>query len=213
MLSRMACAIAAAAWAAHAAGADAPAAWLDQATLPTWNAPGARIPTAPKSEPEAFLARQCAKLVRPGASATDRAVAAAGWKLMGAAQRFGDTEVVGGQSAFDGMCRPRGFQFFVFSGGRFAGTVSPVPMESREDGAAQVPQLVSAGDVVVPFLRYAPSDPLCCPSRITTVQYRLQKGKSGPVLVATDATSAPTGEPRAPAPGMDAARPPGDQLR
>jgi len=60
-----------------------------------------------------------------------------------------------GESAFDGMCRPLGYQFFVFSGGRFAGTLSPHPMDSRTDGAAQIPPLVSARELAAAFSRYA----------------------------------------------------------
>jgi hypothetical protein len=190
MLSRTACAICLAVWATGARGADA-------------GAPARKIPRAPPSTPDPILARQCAKQIRAPASAADRAVAAAGWMLLGASQRFGETEVVGGQSGFDGMCRPLGYQFFVFSGGRFAGTFSPVPMDARTDGSCQLPQVVSAGDLTVPFSRYAPSDPLCCPSRITTVQFQLQKG---PVLVATSASTAPTGEPKT-------LQPPAGQLR
>jgi len=213
MHARTACAFAIVAWASASAGADAPTSWLDREVPSAWNVPGAKIPAAPKAEPDAVLARQCASLVRPSASATDRAVAAAGWKLLGASQRFGDTEIVGGQSAFDGMCRPLGYQFFVFSGGRFAGTVSPAPMDSRTDGAAQIPQVVAAAELTLPFSRYAPSDPLCCPSRITTVQFKLQKGKAGPVLAAKGATSAPTGEPRAAPPASGDPQPSGSQLR
>jgi len=201
MPSKVAWAMFVATWACAASGADAGAAWLDPAVPPTWNAPPAKIPRAPASTPDPFLSRQCASQVRPPASAADRAVAAAGWTLLGASQRFRDTELVGGQSAFDGMCRPLGYQFFVFSGGRFAGTISPRPMDSRTDGAAQVPLLVSAGEIAAAFSRYAPTDPLCCPSRTTSVQYRLEKGPAGPVLQATAATAAPTGEPKASAPG------------
>jgi len=123
------------------------AAWLDLAAPSVWNDPSGKIPRAPTFTPDPLLAAQCARQVRPAVSAADRAVAAAGWKLMGASQRFGGTEVVGGESAFDGMCRPLGYQFFVFSGGRFAGTLSPHPMDSRTDGAAQIPRLVSASEL------------------------------------------------------------------
>jgi len=196
MLSRVACAIWLATCAGKAGGADAVASWLDPATPAAWNAAASKIPPAPKSTPDPFLAGQCASQVRPPESAADRAVAAAGWKLLGASQRFGGTEVVGGESAFDGMCRPLGYQFFVFSGGRFAGTLSPHPMDSRTDGAAQIPRLVSASELAAAFSRYAPSDPLCCPSRITSVQYRLEKGPKGPVLQATAATTAPADQLR-----------------
>jgi heat shock protein HslJ len=138
--------------------------------------------------------------VRPPEAAADRAVTEAGWRLLGAPLRSGDTEVVGGQSGFDGMCRPRGYQFFVFSGGRFAGTLSPVPMDARREGAAQLPRLVSPAEVTVAFSRYAPSDPLCCPSRTTWVDYRIRQAPDGPVLVPVAASTAPAGEPRPTAP-------------
>jgi hypothetical protein len=211
MISKTACAICLAVLATGARGADAGATWLDLETPAPWNAPARKIPRAPTSTPDPILARQCAKQVRAPASAADRAVAAAGWMLLGASQRFGETEVVGGQSGFDGMCRPLGYQFFVFSGGRFAGTFSPVPMDARTDGSCQLPQVISAGDLTVPFSRYAPSDPLCCPSRITTVQFQLQKSPKGPALVATSATTAPTGDPKTLPP--PAAQPPAGQLR
>jgi heat shock protein HslJ len=203
MMSRVAfaiclatCAAATSAHGAWARSAGAGAAWLDLAAPPAWNDPSAKIPRAPAFTPDPLLATQCARQVRPAASAADRAVVAAGWKLMGASQRFGGTEIVGGQSAFDGMCRPLGYQFFVFAGGRMVGTISPEPMDSRTDGAAQIPQFVSAGELVAVFSRYAPSDPLCCPSRVTTVQYRLEKGPKGQVLVATGlATTAVPGAP------------------
>jgi hypothetical protein len=40
-----------------------------------------------------------------------------------------------GTAGYDGMCRPRQYQDFVFVGSVFAGTLSPQPMDSRTDGA------------------------------------------------------------------------------
>jgi len=182
-------------WAGAAAASGA---WLDLSTPPAWNKPGAKIPRAPRFDPDPFLAKQCAGETRAPVSDADRAVAAAGWKLLGAWQRFGETEVVLGRSGLDGMCRPLGYQAFVFAGGRFAGTLAPRPMDSRTDGAAQVPQLWSAGAVVVPFLRYGKGDPLCCPSRVSTVRYRIDPGPKGPVATVTEITTAPTGDPASP---------------
>jgi heat shock protein HslJ len=183
---------------AWAGGAAASGAWLDLPALPAWNRPGAKIPPAPRFDPDPFLARQCAGEARAPSSEADRAVAAAGWKLLGASQRFGETEVVLGRSGVDGMCRPLGFQAFVFVGGRFAGTLAPHPMDSRTDGAAQVPQLWTAGAIAVPFSRYARTDPLCCPSRVSTVQYRIDPGADGPLVTATGVTTVPTGDPSSP---------------
>ncbi len=181
-----------------AGGAAASATWLDMPTPPAWNKPVAKIPKAPRFDPDPFLAKQCAGETRAPVSSADRAVAAAGWKLLGASQRFGETEVVLGRSGLDGMCRPLGYQAFVFVGGRFAGTVAPRPMDSRTDGAAQVPQLWTAGALSVAFSRYAKGDPLCCPSRVSTVQYRVDDGPKGPLVTATGVTTIATGDPAFP---------------
>jgi heat shock protein HslJ len=197
MLARIAClvgSICMSVGSARAAGFAAGPAWLDAPTPTAWNAPGAKIPLAPRSAPDAQLARQCGGQLRKAASAADQAVAAAGWKLLGASQRFGELEVVGGQSGFDGMCRPLGYQFFVFSDGRFAGTLAPGPMDSRTDASAQIPHVVSTRELAATFSRYTPSDPLCCPSSVTTVRYRLESTEAGPVLLPTGATTARTGE-------------------
>ena len=172
--------------------------WLDPPTPGAWNKAGGKIPLAPRFDPDPFLAKQCAGQARAPASDADRAVAKAGWKLFGASQRFGETEVVLAPSGVDGQCRPLGYQAFVFSRGRFAGTLAPRPMDARTDGAAQVPQLWSADAIVVPFSRYASGDPLCCPSRLSTVQYRVETGEKGPLVTVTDVTTAPTGEPASP---------------
>jgi heat shock protein HslJ len=181
-----------------AGGAAAGGTWLDLPTPPAWNRPGAKIPKAPRFDPDPFLAKQCGRETRAPVSDADRAVASAGWKLLGASQDFGETEVVLGRSGVDGMCRPLGYQAFVFVGGRFAGTLAPRPMDSRTDGAAQVPQLWSAGAVVVSFSRYAKGDPLCCPSRTSTVEYRIEPGPKGPLVKATGVTTVPTGDPSSP---------------
>jgi heat shock protein HslJ len=170
-------------------------AWLDTPTPKAWNKPGAKIPKAPRFDPDPFLDKQCAKQVRAPSSEADRAVAAAGWKLFGASQRFGTTEVLLGRSGVDGMCRPLGYQVFVFSGGRFAGTLAPRPMDSRSDGAAQLPQLVAAETLTVPFSRYTGRDPLCCPSRLSTVEYRIEATPKGPVLAALSVNTVSTAEP------------------
>jgi heat shock protein HslJ len=119
-------------------------------------------------------------------------VAAAGWQLFGAAQRHGATEVVLGQSGVDGMCRPLGYQAFVFVDDRYAGSLSPHPMDARTDGAAQIPSLLASDRIAAVFSRYAGSDPLCCPSRLTTVDFRIETGARGPVLILADAHTGPS---------------------
>jgi heat shock protein HslJ len=179
-------------WASSAPAADG--AWLDTSTPKAWNKPGAKIPRAPRFEPDPFLDKQCAKQTRAPVSDADRAVAAVGWKLFGASQRFGTTEVLLGRSGVDGQCRPLGYQVFVFSGGRFAGTLAPRPMDSRSDGAAQLPQLVAAETLTVPFSRYTSRDPLCCPSRLSTVEYRIEATPAGPALKAGSVYTAATAD-------------------
>ena len=69
-------------------------------------------------------------------------------------------------SDYDGMCRDFGYNGFAFVGGRFAGTIAPQPMASRFDGALFEPPTLAAGRrLTASFIRYAPTDPLCCPSR------------------------------------------------
>jgi hypothetical protein len=114
-----------------------------------------------------------------------------GWTLFGPAQVFGETEVLLVASSVDGMCRPLGFQGFVWVDGEIAGTISPALMDSRTDGAAGLVQLRSADRLDVEFARYAPTDPLCCPSRVTAVSYRVQRTPSGPVLRVTSTRSSP----------------------
>jgi LppP/LprE lipoprotein len=84
--------------------------------------------------------------------------------------------------AADEACLPAVYHLFVFVGGRFAGTLSPVPMSSRLDGSAGAvrlsPPLISAE-----FARYAGDDPPCCPSSRVTVRYRVDRLPAGPVVV------------------------------
>ena len=59
----------------------------------------------------------------------------AGWTLYGPLQSFGDASLIVAGSDVDGMCRPLGYQGFVFVGDVLAGTIAPAPMDSRSDGA------------------------------------------------------------------------------
>jgi hypothetical protein len=90
--------------------------------------------------------------------------------------------VVDAAGGYDGMCRPLAYQSFVFVDGQFVGTISPDPMNSRTTGAGSV--ITLDGDrVTARFLRYAPTDPLCCPSRgAVVVDYHVERGPEGPVL-------------------------------
>ena len=75
----------------------------------------------------------------PPASGPARAIAAAGWmpfNYFGQPITQDNVEIVGGVTGADGMCRPTQFNVFVFVAGRFAGTLSPALMTSREDGSS-----------------------------------------------------------------------------
>jgi LppP/LprE lipoprotein len=156
--------------------------WLDAEALPAWNAPGAPLPRAPRPQGEPPWSGRCAGQARPPADSADRAVIEAGWTPVGAQQRFGDTTVLSAASDADGMCRPLAVQVFVFVEGRFAGTLSPTPMGSREDGVATQVVLVSPGRIWATFARYAPRDPLCCPSRSVEVVFEVQREAGGPAV-------------------------------
>ena len=85
----------------------------------------------------------------------------------------------------DGMCRPTQYNVFVFVDGRFAGTLSPVLMDSRFDGSSGAVRL-PLPNVTAEFARYTPNDPMCCPSSRVTVRYRIDRTPSGAVVVPVD---------------------------
>jgi hypothetical protein len=164
--------------------ADAAAqSWLDQPQPQNWNRAGAAIPTPPRSENSAADFARCQSLVRPASTAEDKALTQSGWKLYGPLQQFGPLTLVTGFSSVDGMCRPLQYQGFVFLGGRFAGTLSPVPMDSRRDGAFDQASLYRDSGFEAEFRRYTPQDPLCCPSKRNRVSYRLEGSPQAPRLV------------------------------
>jgi hypothetical protein len=202
--------------AASGAASAQTVAWLD-APPQGWNRAGASLPPPPQAS-VANTTRCIAQERAPG-GAEESVVAAAGWRLTTywPAVRAGDLAVVLAAAGYDGMCRPIGYHAFVFAGGRYAGTLTPEPMNSRTDGAlagtAQGPSVTVGGArIEARFVRYAPTDPLCCPSRgHTRVVYRIERGPAGPVAV-PDALlaepAAPSGAatqlPRTGAPGLAA---------
>jgi len=168
-------------------GADA---WLDQTTA-NWNRPEASVPRAPVAEGAAQNLTRCGEAGRPPTLVADRAVCAAGWTLFGPAQLFAATTVVMAMADVDGMCRPLRYQAFVFVDGRFAGTLSPVPMDSRTDGALGAVRLFRAAEMVADFARYTSTDALCCPSRTSTVTYGIERSPRGPVVHVISASTSP----------------------
>src|SRR5262245_552023 len=86
--------------------------WLDEPNPASWNKPGAAIPAAPKLQET--VDPRCRELTRPAQSAEDKQVRGLGWDLVGAYQGGWQIVVIGGTAGYDGMCRPRQFQNFVF---------------------------------------------------------------------------------------------------
>lgn len=152
--------------------------WLDEGT--NWNMPSATIPAAP--ELESSNLSECVHTFRSPRLYEDALVEAAGWTLTGPAQIFGDTTVITGMANADGMCRPFSYQVFVFVDGIFAGTVSPILMDSRTDGSLFDLNLYRDGAINAAFNRYSPEDALCCASAENRVFYQVEVTPDGPVL-------------------------------
>ena len=155
------------------------ASWLD-GDFASWNTAGMNIPTAPTVDGNTDP--RCAERERPAETDEDNALIAKGWHLFLPYQRGRGVTLVSGLASYDGMCRPLGYQSFVFVDGVFAGTISPEPMNSRTDGAASDVKLWYADQVSAEYLRYAPDDPLCCPSSTDSVQFTIEDTPQGSVL-------------------------------
>lgn len=165
-------------------------AWLDR-PLTNWNTPGMMIPAAPPRDPLALENPRCAGQERPAETVEDDRLVALGWRLYAAYEAGWGVKVISALSGYDGMCRPFGYQQFVFVEGAFAGTASPELMNSRFDGASSGVSLFR-DRLVGRFLRYTSDDPLCCPSAASTVEYHIERTDAGPVLVPDSVTTQPT---------------------
>jgi hypothetical protein len=155
------------------AQSDSPStSWLDRPPS-SWNKSSGGFPRLPNPQPATNLDR-CRESVREPDSPLERALTKRGWKLFGASQQFGITQLVMAASGFDGMCRPVGYQTFIYVEGRYTGTLSPVLMDSRTDGALIEARLTNANSITAEFTRYSQSDPLCCPSKTSSVTYAIR---------------------------------------
>lgn len=173
-------------------------AWLDAAEPANWNTPGAALPEA--TTPSIPIDPRALARERQAETAEDEALAEAGWRLFAPYQAGWGAKVIQATSSYDGMGRPWDYQAFVFVDGIFAGTLSPDPMQSRFDGALDRVQFF-VDTVTAEFRRLTVSDPLCCPSGGTSVQYRIERGDTGPVVVPLSAITRWTAPPAAaPAP-------------
>lgn len=153
--------------------------WLD-GDMASWNSAGMAIPAAPDVDGNADP--RCEERERPVETAADEALVAEGWRLYQAYQAGWDVTLVWGLAGYDGMCRPLEYQAFIFVDGDFAGTISPVPMNSRTDSAADSATLWFRDQVGAEFRRYTEDDALCCPSGTTSVEYTIEETPDGPVL-------------------------------
>ena len=145
--------------------------WLDEATPASWNKPGAPIPAEPKMT--GATDPRCRDAARPPQLDEDKRLTDQGWDLVGAFQGGWDVVVIRAAAGYDGMCRPRQYQDFVFVRGVFAGTLSPHAMDSRTDGALARVLHQSKSQLTAEYQRYSAKDPLCCPSRTTAVVFEL----------------------------------------
>lgn len=156
--------------------------WLAKPMM-NWNKPGATIPQAPDAENDPSNTAVCSEQLRQPEGAPDRALSGAGWRLYGPVQSYSGTSVVLAMSGVDGMCRPMGYQAFVFINDSFAGTLAPAPMNSRSDGALTNVNLLSPTRLRAEFVRYTASDPLCCPSSTGAVTYRIDRHDNTGIVV------------------------------
>ncbi|HEX7085765.1 MAG TPA: LppP/LprE family lipoprotein [Vicinamibacterales bacterium] len=170
---------------------EAGGAWMDEPAIASWNSAGRPVPAAPDVDNP--VNPRCRGLARPPQSNEDTLVRDRGWDLVGAFQGGWEVVIVRGTATYDGMCRPIQFQDFVFVRGRFAGTLAPAPMKSRTDGALSRVALQGPTQLTAEYLRYAESDALCCPSRITRVTFEI--AADPPVVHARSASTSQTARP------------------
>lgn len=169
--------------------------WLDR-PLVNWNDRAGAVPAIPRpSTPvkQSDLERYCRKEVRQPVTGSEKAVAGAGWLLYDVPRSSGPTRVFMAMASVDGMCRPMSYQAFVFAEGRYSGTLAPAPMDSRTDGSLVSIRLTSPTHIVAEFVRYQEPDPLCCPSKVSVVEYELRSG-AGSSLIPIDVKTRPTTE-------------------
>ena len=163
--------------------------WLDQ-PLSGWNTRATAVPVSPKERDEtreALVARCDLHLANE--TEVERILARSGWipfRYFDRQLREHDIEIVGGLTGSDGMCRPTAFNVFVFIGGRYAGTLSPILMNSRTDGVSGAIRILDADAIAVEYARYEESDALCCPASRVTVTFRVDRSGAGASVIPTE---------------------------
>ncbi|ACK67729.1 conserved hypothetical protein [Rippkaea orientalis PCC 8801] len=147
------------------------------------------IPNAPKIDAEPPSIDRCKDQLRQPMSPEDRSIRRAGWELFGSVQNYESTSVIMAMSGVDGMCRPLGYQGFIFVEGQLAGTISPKPMNSRTDAEIDRIFLTNANSLFVEFKRYSKTDPLCCPSGMNRVSFKIEPKEAKPLLIPLNVTT------------------------
>ena len=105
------------------------------------------------------------------------------------------------------MCRPWSYQVFVFVGERFAGTLSPVLMDARTDGAWQAVRIGSRLRLAAEFLRYTRRRP----ALLSLADERRSPTGSNPHGPSSSPTSWLATSPLAPRDGPSGEAPPEDR--
>jgi hypothetical protein len=159
--------------------ANADGSWIDGPRV-NWNQAGLSVPAAPPMA--ADTDPRCLELRRRPETFEDKSATAAGWSLWGSYQAGWGMVSVKVLSGFDSACRPRGFQELVFVG-VFAGTISPVLMESRADGAGAVLAFVGSDSIAAVFRRYTATADPCCPSGMSAITFTIDRSGPTPLLV------------------------------
>lgn len=163
-----------------ASGVQADDSWLDGEAIANWNRPAMEVPVAPEF---GFADPRFVERARSAETVEDGQLLDMGWHLFAPYQAGWGIKVLQGTGSFDGMGRPWGYQAFVFVDGALAGTLAPDAMMSRADGALDRIVVGDHQSLFATFRRYAASDPLCCPSGTSEVQYRVERTEGGAVLV------------------------------
>ena len=156
--------------------------WLDK-ELKNWNNIDKMIPNAPKIDADVPSVDRCQDQLREAKTPQERSIIKAGWELFGPIQTYNETIVITAMSGVDGMCRPLGYQAFVFVGEQFAGTLSPQSMNSRTDGDIARILLTDSSNLFVEYKRYNESDPLCCASGMSRVSFNIVPREAKPLLI------------------------------
>lgn len=163
--------------------------WMDR-PVAGWNTQGGEVPQAPAStEARVDLLRRCGLALRESTPA-EQALAKAGWvPFLHFDRRIvrDDIEIIGGMSAASPSCEQASFNVFVFVGGRYAGTLSPVEMTARHDGAIGAVRIASPESATAEFARYTSTDTECCPSSHVKVTFRIDRAGPQPLVVPVEA--------------------------